>query len=81
MGNLTTDDVDVQVYYGTVNSNNEIEKPNFVSLNLSKSQGNIHYYEGTYICSDTGKQGFTIRVLPKHPLIVDSTDLYRCCWA
>lgn len=81
LGNLTTDDVDVQVYYGTVNSNNEIEKPNFVSLNLSKSQGNIHYYEGTYICSDTGKQGFTIRVLPKHPLIVDSTDLYRCCWA
>lgn len=81
LGNLTPDDVDVQVYYGTINSNNEIEKPNFVSLSLNNSQGNIHNYEGTYICSNTGKQGFTIRILPKHTSIVDSTDLYRCCWA
>lgn len=81
LGNLTPADVDVQVYYGTVNAQNEIEKLNFASLSLSNSQGSIHIYKGTYICSDTGKQGFTIRVLPKHPLIVDSTDMYRCCWA
>ncbi len=40
LGNLTTDDVDVQVYYGTVNSNNEL-KNLISSSHLSKSQGNF----------------------------------------
>lgn len=81
LGTLNPKDVIVQVYYGGVDSKEELINSQYEPLQLSKSEGGYHYYEGTYLCPDTGKQGFTIRVLPTNPMLVDPAELYVCTWA
>ncbi len=81
LGKLTPKDVVVQVYHGSVDHEGELINSSYNDLKLVKSEDFIHHYEGDYICNDTGKQGFTIRVLPTHPLLVNSADMHLCAWA
>lgn len=81
LGNLTPSDVVVQAYYGSVDPNDQLVNTHAVELKLQKSENNLHYYEGSYICPDTGQQGFTIRILPHNELMVNNADLYSCAWA
>ena len=80
-GKLTPSDVVVQVYYGSVDPYGELINTESANLKLVKSLDGSYIYEGSYNCPDTGKQGFTVRVLPFHALMQDSTELYICAWA
>lgn len=81
LGKLSPSDVVVQVYYGSVSHTDELENTRFEPLKLINSEGFSHYYEGSYICPDNGRQGFTVRILPTHELLVDPAELYICSWA
>ncbi len=81
LGHLNPEDVLVQVYYGSVDHHGELKDAIYEPLHHVKSDGIYHHYEGSYLCPDTGTQGFTVRVLPKHSLLVDPAELYLCKWA
>lgn len=81
LGDLMPEDVVVQVFYGSVDPFDELIETGVGTLNLVKSEDKLYFYEGTYTCPDNGKQGFTVRVLPKHDLMVNPADLYLCAWA
>jgi starch phosphorylase len=81
LGELSPDDVVVQVYYGSVDAGNELIDTMEMPLDLHKSEGQYHYFEGEYECPDTGMQGFTLRILPTHPLLVEPAEMYLCLWA
>ncbi|MFA6571359.1 MAG: hypothetical protein WCT77_08995, partial [Bacteroidota bacterium] len=81
LGKLSPEDVVVQVYYGSVNHLGEFQNTNFQNLNLIKSEGSVHFYDGEYICQDTGMQGFTVRIIPSHPFLVNLADMRLCKWA
>ena len=81
LGSLTPDDVLVQVYYGPIDAySEEISKANCKDLNLIEKLDNKYNYEGAYSCLTTGKQGFTIRVIPNHKFMSSATDMYLCKW-
>jgi starch phosphorylase len=81
LAELSPDDVVVQAYYGSVDVHtNELIDTQYTNLNLIRKDDDFYLYNGTYICETTGKQGFTIRVLPNHPLMIRSSDLYLCKW-
>lgn len=80
LGKLQPKDVEVHVYYGTLTPQGEMFNTNWDILDLKEMNGEICTYEGTYFCHGTGQQGFTIRVLPKHPLLINPQDLF-CIWA
>jgi starch phosphorylase len=81
LGGLVPDDVIVQVYYGTLNHKDEIENPLTENLKFIRNENNVTVYEGEYICNDNGNQGFTIRILPCHELLVNPAELFLCKWA
>ncbi|MFP4542846.1 MAG: alpha-glucan family phosphorylase [Candidatus Kapaibacterium sp.] len=81
LGELDPEDVIVQVYYGSVDHNENLIDPHFENLKLVKKEGTYHQFEGEYLCPGTGKQGFTVRVLPYHEHIVEPAELYLCAWA
>jgi starch phosphorylase len=81
LGGLTPTDVVVQVYYGTVDPYGELINTKSEDLEMVKTLDVSYVYEGSYICPDTGKQGFTVRILPIHKLMQDSAELYICAWA
>lgn len=80
LGKLQPKDVEVHVYYGTLDPHGEIYNTSWDILELKEMNENICIYEGTYFYHGTGQQGFTVRVLPKHPLLINPQDLFYL-WA
>ncbi len=81
LGNISPDSITVELYYGTVDSHDNITHPRKTVLDKIQSEGDTHYYEGEYICEESGMQGATVRVLPKHKHIVNPIDMNLCVWA
>lgn len=71
LGDIGADDVDVQVSYGRVNDRDELVEPSQVSLAASERRGNEGQvrYTGEVPLDRTGPFGYSVRVLPRHPLL------------
>lgn len=66
LGRLTPDDVDVEVYSGIVNLDNEITESRVTLMQLLSTEADgTHVYRQTMVCSATGRYGFTARVTPR----------------
>lgn len=78
---LRPDDLDVQVYFGNIDHNGEIESPRTKRLESVTRDGDVEHFKGEFSFCCSGVQGFTIRVLPKHPLLTSPADMYLCTWA
>ncbi len=82
LGELTPDDVDVQIYFGKVD-NGSGQPHNYVQManQPKKKTGTYYIYKGEISCSDTGQFGFTLRILPKHTLLINQFELGLIRWA
>ncbi len=82
LGELTSDDVDVQIYYGKVDDGQEGNKSIVNMINVPKKNKNsVFLYKGEIECGDTGQFGFTLRLLPKHSMLINSFELGLIRWA
>lgn len=83
LGDLTPDDVEVQIYYGKVEDRNKISSNAFVNMKCTnvKNEGKPFKYKGEINCDDTGHFGFTLRVLPKNPMLINQFELGLIKWA
>ena len=83
LNGLSVEDVDVQIYYGKFDEIQSSENNKFVSMEpVSHEKGNnIVTYEGTITTNDTGKFGFTVRIVPKHKLLINPFELGLIKWA
>ncbi len=80
LGSLTPKDVVVEAYYGAMDPHGDLYDAKTKELEVIKSDGSNHLYEGSYKCEDTGKQGVTARIIPRHPLL-SPAESYLCTWA
>ena len=71
LGPLTPDEVLVELYHGPV-SNQSIGLKNArrTEMKASGKEGNAYKYQIKIECDDTGMQGHTVRILPKHEALV-----------
>jgi starch phosphorylase len=71
LGELTPDEVQVELYYGAVsNQDKQIENARLAEMKAVKQEGKVWLYQVRVDCSDTGMQGHTIRIQPKHAALV-----------
>ncbi|MBN2739153.1 MAG: alpha-glucan family phosphorylase [Spirochaetales bacterium] len=64
---LKPDDVVVQLYYGTLNSQGEINDAQTIDMvTLKKLETDAWEYQAEIQCNRTGRNGFSVRVLPEH---------------
>ena len=76
LGALRPDDVEVQAAYGRVDEADQIAAPEVVLLSVAGDHGNGEWrYEGELPLRRTGPVGYTVRVLPRHPLMVSPAEL------
>jgi glycogen phosphorylase len=76
LGELSAEDVDVEALHGRVDSADEITDPDTVSLKLAETyDGNRHRFEGELRLDRTGPFGYTVRVLPKHPMLASVAEM------
>jgi len=71
LGELTPDDVTVEVVYGRAGEDDEIADPVRAELALEAQPGpdSVAWYCGEAILGPPGPFGYTVRVLPRHPLL------------
>ena len=77
LGALTPDDVCVQVLYGRAGDDDEIADPasSELALEAQPEPGSVAWYCGEAVLGKPGPFGYTVRVLPRHPLLAGPAEL------
>jgi len=76
IGTILPNELQVELYHGTVsNQTNEIIDARKSEMKWLKSEDNLNLYQIRIECVDTGMQGHSVRILPKHEALIHS---YRC---
>ncbi|HQE93249.1 MAG TPA: alpha-glucan family phosphorylase [Anaerolineae bacterium] len=68
LGELSPEDVWVELYIGLVNPSGEIVKGRAEPMHvLKRMEEGVYLFEATTQCTMSGLHGYTVRVLPQHP--------------
>ena len=81
LGELTPEDVDVQMVYGRVGAEDELRDPMVTSLqHVEENEDGRHRFEAEVSLEDTGAFGYTVRLCPHHELLASAADLGLVVW-
>jgi glycogen phosphorylase len=77
LGDLSPEDVAVQVVYGRAGDDDEIIDPSFADLSPEAEPpgGSAVRFAGEAELSRPGPFGYTVRVLPRHPLLANPAEM------
>ena len=68
LGQLSPDDVRVEIYLGDVDSEGQIQNGTYLPMKFARTlDDGRHEFEGTITYSKSGLQGYTLRVIPHRP--------------
>ncbi len=82
LGELRTDEVEVQLVTGRVGQTGELEHPSIVAMSCAEAlDGGLHRYVGESPLEVAGRMGVTVRVVPSSPLVGEPVELGRVAWA
>jgi starch phosphorylase len=71
LGSLTPPDVQVELYHGSIsNHSNDFVNARRAEMRCIGQEGNVFVYQVRIECADTGMQGHTVRILPKHGALI-----------
>ncbi len=80
-GDLEPGDVEVQVVHGRVGDDDGLRDPQVTELVLAESYaGGRHRFAGAVVLDRTGAFGYSVRVLPRHDLLVTPAELGLVAW-
>ena len=81
LGTLRPSDVDVQVVHGQVGGDDQLSDPVAVSLRPAETYDGGHArFDGEIKLARTGPFGYTVRILPRHPLLASPSELGLVAW-
>jgi len=71
LGTIKPEELQVELYHGTVsNQTSVITDARRTEMKWLKGEGNLNLYQVRIECMDTGMQGHTVRILPKHDALI-----------
>jgi glycogen phosphorylase len=81
LGSLTPEDITVQIFYGKVGKDQKIENPRTIDMELTEDlTNNIYIYSSKMKVHDSGEYGYTYRVIPKNPDVINVLDMNCVKW-
>jgi starch phosphorylase len=76
LGDLTPDDVDVQLVHGVITSDDTLVGTSTESLSpVEGYEGGRHRFDGQVTLARSGAFGYTVRVIPKNDLLASPAEL------
>jgi starch phosphorylase len=76
LGGLSADDVCAEVVYGRAADDDEIIDPCYATLTADEGDfGGAAHFSGSVELGRPGPFGYTVRLLPKHPLLASRAEL------
>ncbi|MBN1411544.1 MAG: alpha-glucan family phosphorylase [Spirochaetales bacterium] len=70
LGELKPEDVKAEIYYGHLSSTGIIEEAQKLEMNCTGFSNQVGEYSVEVPCTFPGRLGFSLRVIPNHPLLV-----------
>jgi starch phosphorylase len=70
LGGLPPQEVRVELYFGSISSSGTIENARSLEMAPQSDGRSSVEYRGRIECAVTGRQGYTVRLLPKHPALI-----------
>jgi glycogen phosphorylase len=80
LGSLDPEDVEVQVYFGPLRSDGSIAISGVMPLEPVTVDG-VTSYKGKVSFPESGRYGYTVRVIPYHPLMGNALKMGLVAWA
>ncbi|HJR26007.1 MAG TPA: alpha-glucan family phosphorylase [Acidimicrobiales bacterium] len=81
LGQLTPDDVEVQLIHGPAGQSAELTDPTILPMAPAGQADDGHLrYTGSFVCETAGRYGATVRVVPSHPDLASSLELGLVAW-
>lgn len=80
LGNLTPDDIIVEVLHGSLSDEKVFDNFTLSRLSYQGESGGMAVYEGQLTCTTTGRQGIAVRVRPYHPDLVHTLTPLILTW-
>ena len=80
LGSVAASDVEVQICHGTIDQNNHLEPLGCIPMDL-EANGNEALFNGVVKIEDSGRFGYTVRVIPSHPLLGNPLRMGLVKWA
>ena len=82
LGELAPADVRIERCVGRLNAQQEFVQTTTPPLDLAESNGEgTHYFTGTFVCTESGLHGYTLRVVPSHRDLSDPLEMGLVRWA
>jgi starch phosphorylase len=82
LGLLTPDELKVELYHGAISSQAaQIENAHRTEMKHIGHEGNLNLFQVRIECGETGMQGHTVRILPKHDALVHPYRTGLIKWA
>ncbi|MDR3335445.1 MAG: alpha-glucan family phosphorylase [Treponema sp.] len=71
LGPFTPDELQVELYHGSIsNQTSSLENARRTAMKALSHEGTCYQYQVQIECIDTGFQGHTVRIMPKHDALV-----------
>lgn len=80
MGNLSPDDLSVEIFYNKLDGSDILESGNAVEMKFKNKTNDYYEYEGEIPNEMTGLKGYTIRILPKHQMFTNKFEMGLIYW-
>jgi starch phosphorylase len=82
LGSIRPEEVSVELYHGQVDAWGNIVDGQSVQMNCEgpNGQDSEYQYRGSMSFTSSGRQGYSVRVLPRHQDIADPNDLGLVLW-
>ncbi|MGI6777622.1 MAG: alpha-glucan family phosphorylase [Acetivibrionales bacterium] len=82
LGAIDPSNVKVQLYYGAISEGGRIENPVIKDMELTQNtDSNTYSYTASIQILDGGEYGYTFRVIPYHPDLIDPFEMALMKWA
>jgi starch phosphorylase len=82
LGDVSPDEVVVELYYGPAAASGGLSRGASIPMQCrGHLENGVYEYGGSVPCARSGMQGFTVRVIPRHPEFVGRYDLPLIRWA
>ena len=80
LGNIDPKDVSVEVYYGKISPEGTLQDSASCPMKLVQKNGEMYEYKAEIPMKNGGNYGFTYRIIPNNPMLVNKQDLGLIKW-
>ena len=80
--NISVDNIVAEVYYGKISNTSTVEEIAVLHMELveANNEERLYTFKTKIELTTGGEYGYTFRVMPKHEMILDNSDLNLVKW-